>query len=139
MIFQSMLHVVSGCMFSGKTEELIRLIRRARYADLNTLVFKPQLDTRSPESVESHVENTWPALNVDDPREILAVVNGRDGRGGGCDVVGIDEAQFFDLSIVGVVQELIGMDVKVIVAGLNMDFLGRPFGPMPYLLPWRTR
>lgn len=127
-----MLHVVTGCMFSGKTEELIRLIRRAEYADLETVIFKPTLDTRSANHVRSHGATSWPAVNVDEPREILTRVNGGGGRR--FDVVGIDEAQFFDGTIVDVVRELIGHGSRVIVAGLNMDFLGRPFGPMPTLM-----
>lgn len=134
LIFQSMIHVVSGCMFSGKTEELIRLVRRAQYADLKTIVFKPEVDTRSSSRVKSHVETTWPALNVSSPEEILHVVNGPGEKDRRCDVVGIDEAQFFDVGVVKVVERLVDQDVKVIVAGLDMDFLGRPFGPMPYLL-----
>lgn len=134
MIFQSMIHVVAGCMFSGKTEEVIRLIRRAQYADLNTIVFKPKIDTRSSKSVQSHGETMWPAVNVAEPEEILAVINSADKAAKRCDVVGIDEAQFFDLSIVDVIAQLTERGIKVIVAGLDMDFLGRPFGPMPYLL-----
>lgn len=134
MIFQSMIHVVTGCMFSGKTEELIRLVRRARYADLKTVVFKPEVDTRSSSRVKSHVETTWPAVNVSEPEQILHFVNGQSGDDRRCDVVGIDEAQFFNMAIVDVVEQLVRRDVKVIVAGLDMDFLGRPFGPMPYLL-----
>lgn len=134
LIFQSMIHVVTGCMFSGKTEELIRLIRRAQYAELNTLVFKPMVDTRSSKEVQTHSENTWPAFNVTHPEEILTIVDGVNGAARRCDVVGIDEAQFFEQGVVDVVQQLTATDVKVIVAGLDMDFLGRPFGPMPYLL-----
>lgn len=121
-------------MFSGKTEEIIRLIRRAQYADLNTIVIKPQVDTRSSGSVQSHVETTWPAVNVVAPEDIVPIVNGVEGDGVGYDVVGIDEAQFFDMSVVDVVQRLSEDGIQVIVAGLDMDFLGRPFGPMPYLL-----
>lgn len=134
MILQSMIHVVTGCMFSGKTEELIRLIRRAQYADLNTIVFKPQIDTRSSESVKSHAATAWPATNVMEPEQILTVVNGVNGQTRRCDVVGIDEAQFFDPAVVDVVGKLTEDGIKVIVAGLDMDFLGRPFGPMPDLL-----
>jgi len=121
-------------MFSGKTEELIRLIRRAQYADLNTIVFKPQIDTRSSETVQSHSATTWPAMNVEKPEQILTAVNGTVDGSRRCDVVGIDEAQFFDRAVVDVVGQLTEDGIKVIVAGLDMDFLGRPFGPMPELL-----
>src|SRR5690625_3613895 len=97
VIFQSAIHVVTGCMFSGKTEELIRLVRRAQYAELKTIVFKPEVDTRSASRVKTHGETTWPAVNVATPQQILDVVNGRGEDGRRCDVVGIDEAQFFDM------------------------------------------
>lgn len=115
-------------MFSGKTEELIRRIRRARFANLKIEIFKPTIDTRySEDDVVSHDFHKIPCHSVKDPKEMLNV-------GPDVQVVGIDEAQFYDMSLVDVAQELADRGVRVIIAGLDTDFLGKPFGPMPYLM-----
>lgn len=122
------MEVICGSMFSGKTEELIRRLRRAEMAGLDVEIFKPQVDTRySNEDIVSHNQNKIKSTAVRNPDEILLL-------GSNCDVVGIDEAQFFDERIVEVANELANNGVRVIVAGLDMDFKGRPFGPMPQLL-----
>ncbi|MDY3338177.1 thymidine kinase [Riemerella anatipestifer] len=122
------MEVICGSMFSGKTEELIRRLRRAEMAGLNVEIFKPKLDTRySEEDVVSHNRNKIRSTAVDTPNEILLL-------GSNCDVVGIDEAQFFDQGIVEVANQLANNGVRVVIAGLDMDFKGRPFGPMPYLM-----
>lgn len=122
------IEVICGSMFSGKTEELIRRLKRAKFANLRVEIFKPKIDTRySEESVVSHQGNSILSTPVDSARSILE-------KAEGVDVVGIDEAQFFDDSIIGVVQELAGRGVRVIIAGLDTDFLGKPFGPMPGLM-----
>jgi thymidine kinase len=115
-------------MFSGKTEELIRRLRRAKYAGLKVEIFKPSLDTRYSENqVVSHDEKSIVSTPVDNASAILLLA-------GSVDVVGIDEAQFFDRSIVEVCNKLADSGVRVVVAGLDMDFSGVPFGPMPALL-----
>jgi thymidine kinase len=115
-------------MFSGKTEELIRRLRRAQYAGLKVEIFKPSLDNRYSETlVVSHDDNSIHSTVVDNPSSILLLA-------GGVDVVGIDEAQFFDLSLTGVCNQLADEGIRIIVAGLDMDFLGKPFGPIPALL-----
>lgn len=115
-------------MFSGKTEELIRRMRRAEYANLKVEIFKPQLDVRySVEDVVSHEGTTIRSTPVDSPNNILLLADD-------VDVVGIDEAQFFDASIVDVCIALADRGIRVIVAGLDMDYLGKPFGPMPALM-----
>lgn len=115
-------------MFSGKTEELIRRIRRARFANLKIEIFKPTIDTRySEDDVVSHDFHKIPCHSVKDPKEMLNV-------GPDVQVVGIDEAQFYDMSLVDVARELADRGVRVIIAGLDTDFLGKPFGPMPYLM-----
>ncbi|MGE5421459.1 MAG: thymidine kinase [Chloroflexota bacterium] len=120
--------VITGSMFSGKTEELIRRLRRARFAGLNVEIFKPSLDKRYSEiHVVSHDEKSINSTPVDSASSILLLA-------GGADVIGIDEAQFFDSSLVDVCNGLADDGVRVIVAGLDMDFLGNPFGPMPALL-----
>ncbi len=122
------IEVVCGCMFSGKTEELIRRLRRAQIANQKVEIFKPKIDTRYDDTeVVSHNANSIHSTPVSDPQEILDLC--RD-----CNVVGIDEAQFFDKSIVDVCQELALNGIRVIVAGLDMDFQGKPFGPMPDIL-----
>ncbi len=115
-------------MFSGKTEELIRRLKRAQFANQKVEIFKPRIDVRySEEQVVSHDANAIRSTPVDSPQNILLM-------SAGVDVVGIDEAQFFDESIVGgVCRELADNGVRVIVAGLDMDYTGRPFGPMPAL------
>ncbi|EKB60896.1 thymidine kinase [Bergeyella zoohelcum] len=122
------MEVICGSMFSGKTEELIRRLRRAEMAGQSVEIFKPKLDTRySEEDVVSHNRNKIPSTAVETPDEILLL-------GSNCDVVGIDEAQFFDESIVEVANQLANSGVRVVIAGLDMDFMGRPFGPMPFLM-----
>ncbi|MDY6025418.1 thymidine kinase [Bergeyella zoohelcum] len=122
------MEVICGSMFSGKTEELIRRLRRAEMAGQNVEIFKPKLDTRySEEDVVSHNRNKIPSTAVETPDEILLL-------GSNCDVIGIDEAQFFDESIVEVANQLANSGVRVVIAGLDMDFMGRPFGPMPFLM-----
>lgn len=120
--------VVCGSMFSGKTEELIRRLTRARIARQRVEIFKPALDIRyHVDDVVSHNANRIRSTPVALPDEILLLA-------AGSDVVGIDEAQFFDASLVDVCKQLADQGTRVIVAGLDMDFLGRPFGPMPALL-----
>lgn len=120
--------MVCGSMFSGKTEELIRRLKRAKIANQKVQIFKPRVDTRySEESVVSHQGNSILSTPVDSARSILE-------KSEGVEVVGIDEAQFFDEAIVDVVRQLAERGVRVIVAGLDMDFLGKPFGPMPALM-----
>ena len=122
------IEVITGSMFSGKTEELIRRLRRARFAGLKVEIFKPSLDKRYSETrVVSHDENSIISTPVDSPSSILLLASD-------VDVVGIDEAQFFDESIVGVCSELADKGVRIIVVGLDMDFARNPFGPMPALL-----
>ena len=122
------MEVISGSMFSGKTEELIRRLRRAEMAGQHVEIFKPKTDTRySDEDVVSHNKNKIRSTAVENPTEILLL-------GSNCDVVGIDEAQFFDESIVEVANILANSGIRVVIAGLDMDFLGRPFGPMPNLM-----
>lgn len=121
--------VICGSMFSGKTEELMRRMRRAQYARLKIQVFKPALDNRYSEShVQSHDANRIPSHAVKSSQEVLEQVSDNTR------VVGIDEAQFFDSEIVTIAQKLAYRGVRVIVAGLDMDFRGMPFGPMPSLL-----
>lgn len=120
--------VICGSMFSGKTEELIRRLKRAEFANQRVEIFKPQLDIRYSENdVVSHEGNSIRSTPVDSPGNILLL-------SGDVEVVGIDEAQFFDGSIVDVVRQLADNGVRVIVAGLDMDFQGKPFGSMPQLM-----
>lgn len=114
-------------MFSGKTEELIRRMRRASFAKQRVEIFKPAIDTRySEENVVSHDQHTIQSTPVDSSSSILLLSSD-------ADVVGIDEAQFFDDGLVKVCNELANKGVRVIIAGLDMDFQGRPFGPIPGL------
>jgi thymidine kinase len=116
-------------MFSGKTEELLRRVRRAQIAKQKIQVFKPSIDIRySTDHVQSHNANRLPSRTVDQAKEILLYVEDNTR------VVGIDEAQFFDDSVVEVAQKLAYRGLQVIIAGLDMDFRGQPFGPMPKLL-----
>jgi thymidine kinase len=120
--------VICGSMFSGKTEELIRRLRRAQIARLNVEIFKPKTDTRYHETeVVSHNHNSIPSTPVDSSSAILLL-------GSHVQVVGIDEAQFFDDELPYVCNTLANKGVRVIIAGLDMDFQGRPFGPMPALM-----
>ncbi|MFB9120461.1 thymidine kinase [Bergeyella porcorum] len=122
------MEVICGSMFSGKTEELIRRLRRAEMAGQNVEIFKPKIDTRyDEEDVVSHNQNKIRSTPVESSNEILLL-------GSTCDVIGIDEAQFFDDGIVEVANQLANNGVRVVIAGLDMDFRGRPFGPMPYLM-----
>lgn len=124
---QGRIEVICGSMFSGKTEELIRRMKRAKFAKQRVEIFKPGIDTRySDEDVVSHEGNSIPSTPVDSSASILLMA-------GDTQVVGVDEAQFFDPGIVEVCNELANRGVRVIVAGLDMDFSGKPFGPMPAL------
>jgi len=122
------IEVICGSMFSGKTEELIRRLRRAQFAKQKVEIFKPAIDTRySDEMVVSHNDNQIRSTPVPSAETIRILAQG-------CDVIGIDEAQFFDTEIVSVCNDLANSGIRVIVAGLDMDFKGNPFGPMPYLM-----
>ena len=121
------IEVVCGSMFSGKTEELIRRMRRAEFARQRVEIFKPAIDTRySEEDVVSHDMHTIPSTPIDSSAQILLLSSE-------IDVVGIDEAQFFDNGLVEVCNQLANNGVRVIVAGLDMDYKGVPFGPIPAL------
>ena len=125
---QGWIEVITGSMFSGKTEELIRRLKRARIAKQRVEIFKPRLEVRySEEEVVSHDDNAIQSTPVDSAASILLLSSG-------VEVVGIDEAQFFDDGIVEVCNQLAIQGVRVIAAGLDMDYLGKPFGPMPGLL-----
>lgn len=120
--------IITGSMFSGKTEELIRRLRRAQFAGLKVEIFKPSLDKRYSETrVVSHDDKSIVSTPVDNASAILLLT-------GVVDVVGIDEAQFFDSSIVEVCNKLADDGIRIVLAGLDMDFMGNPFGPMPALL-----
>ena len=122
------IEVICGSMFSGKTEELIRRLKRARIANLKTEIFKPAIDKRFDEmKVVSHDENSILSQPVNHSQNILLLAQN-------VDVVGIDEAQFFDNEIVSVCESLALSGTRVIIAGLDMDFSGKPFGQMPQLL-----
>ena len=122
------IEVICGCMFSGKTEELIRRLNRAVIARQKVMIFKSAVDNRyHEEHVVSHNETIIQATAVEQASDILA-------QAAGSEVVGIDEAQFFDNSIVDVCNQLANSGKRVIVTGLDMDYTGKPFGPMPYLL-----
>jgi len=122
------IEVITGCMFSGKTEELIRRIRRAQYARLSVVVFKPTIDDRyAVDSVGSHSGQRLRSFQIQRAEEIPALV-------GDAAVVGVDEAQFFDAALVRICEDLANQGRRVIVAGLDMDYLGRPFEPIPQLL-----
>ncbi|MCK4465424.1 MAG: thymidine kinase [Bacteroidales bacterium] len=121
------IEVIAGSMFSGKTEELIRRLKRARFANLKVEIFKPVVDTRySEREVVSHDANMILSTPVQTASNILLLVND-------VDVVGIDEAQFFDKGLADVCNSLADKGIRVIVAGLDMDYKGRPFGPIPAL------
>ncbi len=122
------IEVICGLMFSGKTEELIRRLKRAQFAKQKVEIFKPSIDTRYDEAkVVSHNSNEIHSTPVPSSSNIRLLASD-------CDVVGIDEAQFFDDEIVAVCNELANSGKRVIVAGLDMDFKGNPFGPMPALM-----
>ncbi|MDC3402798.1 thymidine kinase [Flavobacteriaceae bacterium] len=122
------IEVICGSMFSGKTEELIRRLKRAKIAKQRVEIFKPLIDTRYDETmVVSHDDNQIHSTPVPAAANIRLLADG-------CDVVGIDEAQFFDDEIVAVCNDLANKGIRVVVAGLDMDFKGNPFGPMPNLM-----
>lgn len=122
------IEVICGSMFSGKTEELIRRLNRARIAKQHVEIFKPAIDTRYDEvNVVSHNENSITSTPVQSSSQILLYANN-------VDVVGIDEAQFFDDELISVCNKLAGSGIRVIIAGLDMDFTGKPFGPIPALM-----
>ncbi len=122
------IEVVCGSMFSGKTEELIRRLNRAKIAQQRVEIFKPAIDTRYDDTdVVSHNENTIRSTPINNSNDMLLFV-------GDCEVVGVDEAQFFDKGLIDVCVTLANKGVRVIVAGLDMDFLGKPFGPIPELM-----
>ncbi len=122
------IEVISGCMFSGKTEELIRRLRRAQIAKQKVIIFKPRIDTRyGTDKIVSHSEQSLASIVIDKPQEILRL----------CDdaqVIGIDEAQFFTPDLVDVCEQLANKGRRVIVAGLDQDYRGKPFEPIPKLL-----
>ena len=121
------IEVICGSMFSGKTEELIRRLKRANFAHQRVEIYKPAIDSRySEEEVVSHDSNSISSTPVDSSASILLFTSE-------VDVVGIDEAQFFDEGLVNVCNELANRGIRVIIAGLDMDFKGIPFGPMPAL------
>lgn len=127
MMRRGRIEVICGSMFSGKTEELIRRMKRAEFARQSVEIFKPAIDTRyDEENVVSHEGNSIHSTPVDTSANILLL-------GSDTDVVGIDEAQFFDANLVNVCNELANRGTRVIVAGLDLDFKGIPFGPMPAL------
>ncbi|MEJ2615576.1 MAG: thymidine kinase [Ignavibacteriaceae bacterium] len=122
------IEVIAGCMFSGKTEELIRRLRRAQIAKQNVKIFKPKIDTRySTTAIVSHSDQFLPSILISDINEILE-------HSSSAHVIGIDEAQFFSNDIVNICNELANEGKRVIVAGLDQDYRGVPFEPMPYLL-----
>lgn len=122
------IELICGSMFSGKTEELIRRLNRAKIAKLKVEIFKPSLDKRYSETqIVSHNESSIRSTPVDFAEDILLMA-------GDCDVVGIDEVQFFDHQILTVAKKLANQGKRVIIAGLDMDFEGNPFGPVPQLM-----
>jgi thymidine kinase len=122
------IEVITGCMFSGKTEELIRRLRRAQIAKQTIKIFKPRIDARySQNSIVSHNEQSLPSILIDDIIEVLEHSND-------AQVIGIDEAQFFNESIVYICNLLASRGKRVIVAGLDQDYTGKPFEPIPQLL-----
>lgn len=127
-IFKGRIEVICGSMFSGKTEELIRRIKKVELADEKYIIFRPKIDSRNPENkIISHAKNEISASIVSSPKEILDL-------SANYPVIGIDEAQFFDQSIVDVCNLLANKGHRLIIAGLDMDFEGNPFGPMPNLM-----
>jgi len=122
------IEVITGCMFSGKTEELIRRLRRAQIAKQKVKIFKPRIDARySENSIVSHNEQSLPSILIDDIIEVLK-------HSDDAQVIGIDEAQFFNEGIIHICNLLASKGKRVIVAGLDMDYTGKPFEPMPQLL-----
>src|SRR6516225_5888343 len=122
------IEVICGSMFSGKTEELIRRLKRAKIANLKVEIFKPSLDIRFHEqNIVSHDENAILSIPINSAKDILSHADY-------VDVIGIDEAQFFDNQLPEICDQLAARGIRVIVAGLDMDYLAKPFGQMPYLL-----
>jgi len=122
------IEVICGSMFSGKTEELIRRLKRARIANLKVEIYKPRIDVRyDVQNIVSHDENAIVSTPIDNSQTILLMTQN-------ADVVGIDEAQFFDDQIAETCEQLAARGIRVIVAGLDMDYTRKPFGPMPQLL-----
>ena len=122
------IEVICGSMFSGKTEELIRRLKRSKFANQKIGIFKPSVDLRhEDEMIISHDQNQIQSISVPAAANIPILADG-------CDVVGIDEAQFFDNEIIQVCNHLANSGIRVIVAGLDMDYQGNPFGPMPGLM-----
>src|SRR6185295_16801408 len=122
------IEVICGSMFSGKTEELIRRLKRVKIANLKVEIFKPGIDTRYDEvKIVSHDTNYIQSTPINNSQKILLMAND-------VDVIGIDEAQFFDEEIANVCDELAYRGIRVIVAGLDMDYLGKPFGQMPFIM-----
>ena len=122
------IEVISGCMFSGKTEELIRRLRRAQIAKQQVIIFKPQIDTRySPDHIVSHSDQSLSSIVVNNASEILKLSEE-------AQVVGIDEGQFFSADLVMICDQLANNGKRVLVAGLDQDYRGKPFEPMPQLL-----
>ena len=122
------IEVITGSMFSGKTEELIRRLKRARISRQKVEIFKPQIDIRYSETdVVSHDATSITSTPVTSSQNILLLAPGND-------VIGIDEAQFFDEALIEVCEELVAQKIRVILAGLDMDYLGRPFGTIPILM-----
>ena len=121
------IEVICGSMFSGKTEELIRRLKRAKIANQKIQIFKPSIDSRSDQYIESHDKKKIKSITVKTAYDIFEI-------GKEFDVIGIDEVQFFDNDIISVCNSLANNGVRVIAAGLDMDYLGHPFGPMPNLM-----
>ena len=122
------IEVICGSMFSGKTEELIKRVLELNNTNLNYKVFKPEVDKRSGDNkIQSHSKKSIDAINIKDVGEIINQANN-------CDVIAIDEAQFFSEDIVEVCNNLANKGIRIIIAGLDMDYLGKPFGPMPKLM-----
>ncbi len=122
------IEVIAGCMFSSKTEELIRRLKRAQIAKLKVKTFKPKIDIRySSENIVSHSEQSLPSIIVENAEDILK-------QSSDAQVIGIDEAQFFDNSLIDICNKLANIGKRVIVAGLDQDYRGIPFEPMPQLL-----
>lgn len=122
------IEVITGCMFSGKTEELIRRLRRAQIAKQTVVIFKPQIDKRySSNHIVSHNTQQLPSQMLETADQIIPLA--KDAR-----VIGIDEVQFFGSPVIGICEQLANEGKRVIVAGLDQDFRGKPFGPMPDLL-----
>lgn len=127
-ISKGWIEVICGSMFSGKTEELIRRLKRAKIAQQKVEIFKPEVDVRyDEEAVVSHDENSIHSTPVPASANIPLLINDEQ-------VIGIDEAQFFDMELVGVCNQLANQGIRVIVAGLDMDYTGKPFGPLPALM-----